>query len=308
MAERSPRPSVSVLMPCLDGGRFLREALESVLGEPEVLELLVADGGSRDGSLELLRRRAAEDPRLRLVSTSDHGPGDALNRALAQVRGTVIGWLNADDLYHRGAPGRAVQALQAHPRWLLVYGEGEHIDADGAVLDRYPTRPPDVGLAGFRDYCFLCQPTVFWRRSLSVLLGGFDTSLQTCFDFEYWIRAFAAFPERIGHIEVLQGQTRRHAATLSATRLPRAVLEATLLQARLGVSGRPHLVMAYVGEILSGELPLPAGSSPDRARVELLEIAAGLPWPAEQLAAIERELEPLRHAAGPEALQAIPLP
>ena len=66
-------------------------------------------------------------------------------------------------IWERSRP--AVAALAAHPRWLMVYGEGEHIDAAGQRLDRYPTRPPQVGLAGFRDYCFLCQPTVFWRRS-----------------------------------------------------------------------------------------------------------------------------------------------
>lgn len=86
-------------MPCRNGGPFLPEAVASVLQQPECLELLVADGGSSDGSLAWLEQQAASNPRLRLVSRSDTGPADALNRAFRAARGSLIGWLNADDLY-----------------------------------------------------------------------------------------------------------------------------------------------------------------------------------------------------------------
>lgn len=272
-----PGAPLSVLMPCRNAGPFLEEALDSVLAEPEVLELLVADGGSSDGSLERLRQRSASDPRLRLVSDHDAGVADALNRAFSRARGTVIGWLNADDRYLPGAPSRALAALAKHPEWLMVYGEGEHIDAHGSVLDRYPSRPAAVGLAGFRDYCFICQPTVFWRRSLQVMLGPFNTSLRTCFDFDYWLRAFSACPERIGQISALQAQTRRHDETISATQLPRAVLEATWLQARTFPEAGHHILQAYLDEI-----------SQVGQHEELIAIAADLPFRAEQRETIER--------------------
>ncbi len=255
-------PCLSVLMPCRDAAPFLGEAIDSVLADPAVLELLIADGGSRDGSLATIERRRQHDRRVRLVSRSDNGPADALNRAWPHVRGTLVGWLNADDRYLPGAPSRAVEALAAHPRWLMVYGEGEHIDSDGRVLDRYPTRPPEVGLAGFRDFCFLCQPTVFWRRSLSVLIGPWDASLRCAFDFDYWIRAFQAAPGRIGHLSARQAQTRRHAATLSATQLGQAVLEATRLQATRLDDPSPHILLAYAQEILSGATAPPVGMTP----------------------------------------------
>jgi glycosyltransferase involved in cell wall biosynthesis len=255
-------PSVSVLMPCLEPGRFLEEAIDSALADPAVLELLVADGGSRDGSLERLEARARTDHRVRLVSRSDRGPADALNRALPHARGTVIGWLNADDRYLSGAASRAVAALRENPHWLMVYGEGEHIDAEGRRIDRYPTRGPEVGLAGFRDYCFLCQPTVFWRRTLSLLVGPWDTSLRCAFDFDYWIRAFRAAPGRIGALQALQAQTRRHPDTLSATQLGRAVLEATRLQARHLSDPTAHILLAYAEQVLEGETAPPQGEDP----------------------------------------------
>ena len=131
----------------------------------------------------------------------------------------------------------------------MVYGEGEHIDAGGRRLAPYPSRPPEVGLAGFSSHCFLCQPTVFWRRSLGVLLGPWDTTLQCAFDFDYWIRAFTAVPQRIGRIDALQAQTRRHAATLSVTHTDQAVLEATWLQATRLPLFSPHILQAYAEEL-----------------------------------------------------------
>ena len=89
---------VSVLMPCRNAGPYLRAAVQSVLSQPECLELLVADGGSTDGSLQVLEDLAAADSRLCIVSRSDRGPAAALNKAFSAARGTLIGWLNADDL------------------------------------------------------------------------------------------------------------------------------------------------------------------------------------------------------------------
>ena len=300
--------ALSVLMPCRNGLPFLGEAIDSVLAAPQVLELLVADGGSVDGSLELLRQRAARDPRLRLVSLVDQGVANGLNRALDQARGTVIGWLNADDRYLPGAPERALAALQQHPDWLLVYGEGDHIDAEGAVLEAYPTRPPQVGLEGFRAGCFLCQPTVFWRRSLSVMLGPLETNLQTCFDFEYWLRAFAAFPSRIGHLPERQAQTRLHPRTLSATRLHRAVLEASMLQAHYFAADPPQMLQRYLGQLADGLLPLPPGMSLEQHCRDLLAEASTLPFPPPQLQAISTMLQSWRDAAPaqPEPISAEP--
>ena len=114
-------------MPCRNAGQYLQAAVQSVLNQPECLELLVADGGSTDGSLQVLEDLAAADPRLRIVSKSDRGPADALNKAFRAARGTLIGWLNADDLMPPGALARAVSALNAHPEWLMVYLSLIHI-------------------------------------------------------------------------------------------------------------------------------------------------------------------------------------
>ena len=212
----SPAPCVSVLMPCRNAGAFLEEAIASALADPLVLELLIADGGSTDGSLQRIEAHARADRRVRLVSRCD-------------------------------------------------------IDAQGRPLERYPSRAPQVGLAGFRDYCFLCQPTVFWRRTLTLLVGPWNPDLRCAFDFDYWLRAFQAVPGRIGHLPELQAQSRLHGATLSATLTDVAVLEATRLQLRHLPNPSPHILLAYAADVLAGTTAPPAGRDPHAHLVALLQ-------------------------------------
>lgn len=248
-------------MPCFNPGPFLQEAVASVLAQPECLELLVAEGCSTDGSLEVLQDLASADARLRIIPGPDQGPADALNKAFAQARGTLIGWLNADDLSPPGALARAVDALVANPRWLMVYGEGEEFDGSNGVRQRYPTLQPQVGLGGFRSHCFICQPTVVFRRTMGVLLGPFDLRWRTAFDFDYWLRAFAAFPDRIGYIPTLQGLTRLHASTITSRQRSQVALEATALLARHFGSAPSTRLHAYALELQLGLAELPAGCS-----------------------------------------------
>jgi len=190
---------------------------------------------------------------------TDQGPADALNKAFHQARGTLIGWLNADDLYSPGALGRAVDALEANPEWLMVYGEGEELDSRNYQRRRYPTYQPHVGLEGFRSHCFICQPTVLFRRSMAVLLGPFDLHWRTAFDFDYWLRAFEAFPNRIGYIPDLQAVTRIHADTITSRQRSRVALEATELLARQFGIAPPTRLHGYALELQLGIAELPSG-------------------------------------------------
>lgn len=204
-------------MPCRNAGPFLQEAVASVMQQPECIELLITDGGSTDGSLEEFERWSKKDSRVRLISRQDHGPADALNQAFRAARGTLIGWLNADDLYAPGSLARAVATLNANPEWLMVYSEADHINSDGDLLNAYPTQPPSAGIKAFHNGCFICQPTVVLRRSMGVILGPFNEQRRTAFDFDYWHRAFAAFPERNGYVPTLQAFSRLHGTTITSS-------------------------------------------------------------------------------------------
>jgi len=143
----------------------------------------------------------------------------------------------------------------------MVYGEGEEFDAATGQRQRYPTRQPQAGLAGFRSHCFICQPTVVFRRTMGVLLGPFDLRWRTAFDFDYWLRAFAAFPDRIGYLPTLQGLTRLHGATITSRHRAQVALEATALLARHFGTALPTRLHAYALELQLGVAQLPAETS-----------------------------------------------
>jgi len=249
-------PLVSVVMPSYNQAAFLDEAIASVLEQDWThVELIVADGGSTDGSLAILERWQRQDSRLRWHSEPDDGPAHALNKALGRVRGTLVGWLNSDDRYTPGAIGRAVNAMQDHSEWMLCYGEGEHVDAQGHGLGRYPTLPePTDNEAGvpdksaFQDGCFICQPTVFFKAVMVRLLGPLDQSLKTAFDFDYWLRAFNAFPGRVGYFPEVQAQSRLHDGCITQQQRRLVALEGMTVLARHQEQALGHWVMTYLEE------------------------------------------------------------
>lgn len=245
------RPLVSVVMPSRNQSAFIGEAIESVLGQdyPRV-ELIIADGASSDDTQDVLGRFARRHANLRWFSEPDTGPAQALNRALALVRGTVIGWLNSDDLYAPGAIARAVSAFARQPDWLMVYGHGEHVDVQKKPIERYPTQLPSTPIEAFAQGCFICQPSVFFKRTQLVLLGRLDESLKTAFDFDYWLRAFAAFPQRIGFIDVVQAYSRLHDDCITLRQRRQVMLEGMRVLSRHLGHAPNEWAMTYVDELL----------------------------------------------------------
>jgi len=224
---------VSIVMPSMNQAPFIAEAINSVLGQDHAhLELIVADGGSVDGTVALLERAARQDPRLRWTSAPDAGPAHALNKALRQARGTVIGWLNSDDVYTQGAVARAVAALDLHPHWLMLYGQGRHIDAQGGLIGDYPTFAPPTAIERFAQGCFICQPTVFMRRTLWLLLGDLDQGLATAFDFDYWLRVYKTWPGRVGFVDAVQAGSRLHDQCITVRMRRTVVVEGMRVLAR----------------------------------------------------------------------------
>ncbi len=270
-------PVVSVVMPSLNQASFLGDAIRSVLDQGVTdAELIVCDGGSDDGSLELLSDLAGRyRGRFRWSSGPDLGPADAVNTAVRDARAPVIGWLNSDDLYTAGAVTRALQHLVEHPSHVMVYGHGEHVDAAGNVIGAYPSRLPSVPLQEFADGCFICQPTAFFRREAFLALGGLDTRLRAAFDFEFWLRLFRRHPGGIGFIDTVQARSRLHAGSITLRQRERVAMEAMEVIARHVGPAPSHWLLTHVDE-LCRDHPFGAGSRTLRARVDaLIDSASG---------------------------------
>jgi hypothetical protein len=273
-AGRPPR--LSVVMPSLNQGRFIAEAVASVLGarHPDV-ELVVADGGSTDGTLSLLAALGAEfGARLRWSSEPDGGPAAAVNRAVSLARAPLIGWLNSDDIYAEGAIERALAHFDAYPDHVMVYGEGQHVDEAGAFIERYPTRRPDAPATEFRNGCFICQPTAFFRRDAFEGVGALDTSLRAAFDFDLWLRMFKTFPSRIGFVDQVQAKSRLHAAGITLSQRGRVAREGIAVLGRHLGSAPPEWALTWLEELLAAHPFHPRPLSPRRQLESLVEECA----------------------------------
>lgn len=183
-------PTVSVVTPSFNGARFLEETIQSVLtqGYPH-LDYIVMDGGSTDGTVELLRKY---EGRLRYESRVDRKQGDAVNGGFAKSRGSIFGRLNAGDTYLPGALEMVVRYMLANPAMGAVYGEAYYVGEDGQRLGRYPTLPFDPHLLSRN--CYICQPAAFIWRDVFEAINGLDMSLHYAQDYDLWIRIAQCYP------------------------------------------------------------------------------------------------------------------
>jgi glycosyltransferase involved in cell wall biosynthesis len=179
-------PRVSLVTPCYNAAPYLRAAIDSVLGQdyPDI-DYLVMDGGSTDGTVELLEEYGGK---IRWISEKDNGQADAIARGFEQTSGAILGWLNADDVLKPGAARAAVDAFRSHPGAALVYGNADFIDAAGRTLGPCTVVEPYClhRLIHYGDY--IIQPAAFFSRRAYLAVGGLDRSLNWAMDWDLWIR------------------------------------------------------------------------------------------------------------------------
>lgn len=259
-------------MPTLNQVAFLPAAVTSVMADDVGTALIVQDGASSDGTLEKLATLSATLPGIHTASEPDSGPAEALNRAFRRALGSgaaIIGWLNSDDLYAAGALPQVLAHFRRHPEHVAVYGEGEHIDAEGRRIGRYPTLPPTAALSRWQGGCPICQPTMFLRREAVEALLPLDTRLRTAFDFELWLRLFKAFPGQIGFIPRVLAQSRLHASGITLRLREQVALEGmTVVHRHLGLVA-PHWLMTHVAEAFA---PCPFETPFEAVQRRLLEL------------------------------------
>jgi glycosyltransferase involved in cell wall biosynthesis len=181
-------PTLSIITPSLNQGRYIERTIRSVLDQGyEDLEYLVVDGGSDDGTLDVIRRY--EGRIARWISEPDRGQTDAINKGLRMATGDIVAYINSDDYYLPGAFEQVVRAFERRPesRWVVGACRFEH--DDGADPYVWSPEPPPRG----RHWWLLNpwgvpQPSSFWRRDVFEELGPFREDMHYVFDTEHGLR------------------------------------------------------------------------------------------------------------------------
>src|ERR1051326_4718478 len=205
-------PRISIVTPSFNSVGTIRETIQSVLEQDyRNWEHLIVDGGSTDGTLELLQSY----PRLKWISEKDEGHYDAMNKGIQRATGDVIVILNADDCFRPGALRSVAEAFRVHPEWDALFGDVMFVDGNGRKIYQREEAVYDykVLLYGV-DY--ICHQALFVRKTVYDRLGGYrHKDFLNSADYEFKLR-LGRTGCRVGHVSSLLVNYRFHPQGQSA--------------------------------------------------------------------------------------------
>ncbi len=235
-AEALPR--ITLITPSYMQGGFIEQTIRAGLlqGYPD-LEYFILDGGSTDGTREIIRKY---EPWLAgWRCEKDAGQSATINEGWARATGEVLAWINSDDWYHPGALVAAGRGFAAEPAVAWLSGAVDDVDVAGVFHKRHPAAPTPLARALGRKDCGYYQPGMFWRRALIEKVGSLDTQLNCAFDQDFWIRSLLAgfvmtvIPEPMACFRV-------HGGSKTGGLSPRVIVEDWALLARYGEQLAPE--------------------------------------------------------------------
>jgi glycosyltransferase involved in cell wall biosynthesis len=205
-------PRITIVTPSYNQAAFLEETIRSVLlqGYPN-LEYIIMDGGSTDGSLDLIRKY--EKHLAYWVSEKDKGPAEAIAKGFAKATGDIFAYLNSDDLYLPHSL-QTIADVMVDPAVDVAYGNLYWIDADDGILGEQ-RQTPFMKLGYLYGGSTLQQPAVFWKKDLYTGCGGMDASYKFAFDASLFFR-FALKSARFKHVNKFVASFRIHPQSKSS--------------------------------------------------------------------------------------------
>ena len=245
-------PIISIITPSYNQASYLEATISSVLEQdyPHI-EYLILDGGSTDGSVNLIRKYGN-----RLAyweSAPDAGQADAINRGFARTTGDILAWLNSDDTYEPGALARVASAFQQYPEADLIYGEGWYMDAVGMRLRPCSFVRPNFPWVYMVNKDPILQQSAFWRRSLWERVGPLDTNLNWVFDWDWFLRAHGV--GKFQYIPHFLANYRVHPAAKTRSSAVQRRIEQRRLTCRYGRWWHPNALVQQT-RIWSAQAPI----------------------------------------------------
>jgi glycosyltransferase involved in cell wall biosynthesis len=183
---------VSIITPSYNQAAYIEQTIESVQAQdyPDA-EHIIVDGGSSDGTVEILRRYG----HLIWISEKDRGQADALNKGLALATGDIVGWINSDDYYEKHVFKTVVDYF-SDPSTMWIVGNLSYVEGDGARV--LPDKSPEVTYERLlRNPDVVRQQPTFFRRSFLDRAGGWDPEFFMVMDFDLWVRLAKLSPPKM---------------------------------------------------------------------------------------------------------------
>jgi glycosyltransferase involved in cell wall biosynthesis len=203
-------PRITIITPSFNQAAFLERTILSVLDQDYPnLEYIIIDGGSSDGSVDIIRKYQAH--LAYWVSEPDYGQTHAINKGLERATGDWVGWQNSDDIFYPGAFMYVAQAAIRSPKTELIVGDINLIDEkDWVIREMRYVRPTYESLLA--EGMVLTNQAAFWRRSLHDRIGWLNESLHYGFDYEWFLRVLRETDQAV-HVPQCLGALRYHDAT-----------------------------------------------------------------------------------------------
>ncbi len=215
-----PSLKFSIVTPSYNQAPFLEQAIRSVQEQDySCFEHFVFDGGSTDGSVDIIRKYA--DRLTCWVSEKDGGQSDSINKGWARSTGDILAWLNSDDIYLPGALRAVAKTFATNPQAVAVVGDCLRVDKSGNKIGREVIGRMDLYSLLTCDQT-IAQPAVFVRRQVYETIGGLNSNLYYALDWDYWIRLALHFsPGRVCRLPVTLAAARRWGGAKTVTGVER---------------------------------------------------------------------------------------
>lgn len=188
--DRDVWPIISIVTPSFNQGQFLEETIRSVLlqGYPN-LEYIIIDGGSTDGSIEIIKKY---EPWISCwVSEEDDGQAAAINKGFNLASGEILAWLNSDDLYLKGTLHEIGRFFLHHKDVDLVYGGCQKISSKGKILNI--EKATNYDFQKLLMHNIIAQPSAFFTKRFFSETGPLNEKMRYCFDVELWVKGSLSF-------------------------------------------------------------------------------------------------------------------
>ncbi|MEA2014700.1 MAG: glycosyltransferase family 2 protein [Thermodesulfobacteriota bacterium] len=237
---------ISIITPSLNQGEFIERTIQSILSQKGDFELehIIVDGGSTDGTLEIVRKY---EDRLTLISGRDHGQSDAINRGFDMASGNILAWLNSDDTYEPGALSEVAERFKMHEcEW--CFGNCRNIDEDDREIRRLITRykifeSRRYSLRRLLSKDFISQPAVFFTKRVFEEVGSLDLDLEYTMDYDYWLRIGKRYSPL--YITRFLANFRWHGESKNSRNYSKSAREAYLVAKKHATSGDRYPILRH---------------------------------------------------------------